>query len=323
MAYANDIKDLEGFNYFPLEIAGLIGQYKDPITTGNDLRYLVKLDPTGRSARQALKDLTGLELKIEPVLAILDSKYDTLKRQRARYKDLIDLGLYHAALQMFKDDQYGRIAAKDYDKLDEDDRAGVDDKALVLTDKLFDLALLREDYKSLNDIVNIVSRGLKGHELRRKYDEMYPHGRNIGGKGLLWWLNNGNKKQIEYVVEHIPQYLYADQNKTDEPNEPSIIKEYDDIARKLYELKFDKQASKLVTFMHDKQMDTPFVLDKWFFSDEDGIDDFLEVFRKAVDEEDHHEFFGIIASDPQVKAKVTNILLENGIEQNIIDQYIR
>jgi hypothetical protein len=319
MARFDDTKSI--ISQLPSVLAGLAAQYETHIVTSNDLRYLLKLDPTGISARQALKDQTGLDLKVANVIDILDSKVDTLKEQRAKYKDLIDLGLYHAALQMFKDDTYGRIPVKDYEKLDEDNRYHIDEKALLLTDNLFDLALQREDYKSLDDIVNVISRGLEGPKAIQVFDDMYPDGRNIGGKGLLWWLNNGTPNQIKYVIELIPQYLYANLNKFDDPTQ-QLIDYYSNIAQRLYELHFDKQGRKLVLFMHNQQMDTPFVLDKWFFSDEDGIDNFVELFSKAINDDVHFEMFTIIASDPQLKAKVVNILLEAGIDQNNIDRFL-
>lgn len=204
---AKDITDKELTAKLPPDIAGLVGAYTTVIESAADLRRLLLLDPSGRSAKQALKDQTGKDLKVEAVLAIFDAKYETREEQYERYRDLVDLGLYYPAVKMFTEDKYGFPTPEESSEWKSDYLQRVMEKVLVVTDNLFDMAVDHQDLKLARSIAKIVSIESE------QYPDVYYQGRNIGGRGILWWLTNGNEKQLNTIFRSLNHYYFRSEPK--------------------------------------------------------------------------------------------------------------
>lgn len=237
MAKFDDAKSI--ISQLPPELAGLVGRLERNIETGDDLRYLLKLDPSGITARNALKDETGLDLKIDNVLNILDSEISDIKSQYAKYKDLVDLNMIHATMRMFLDKKIGM----DFQVTKRPSPSKLEDfeKVLVTTDNLFDLAVTHEDYEMTRVLLRFIASGKFSEENKENYivERSYRlhrplnnNSRNIGGKGLLWWIDNGNAKQKEFVLDHFNFFLFNDLAKLI-PVTPELTEKLNNIVQKL------------------------------------------------------------------------------------------
>lgn len=199
----SNITDKELTDKFPPDVAGLVGAYTTIIQSSADIRRLLLLDPSGRSARQALKDQTGKDLKVEAVLNIFDTKYDTREEQYERYRDLVDLGFYYQAVKMFAEKKYGFLSYEERGKYGSDYLLSLIERVALVTDNLFDMAIDHEDFKLAKDITKIIAikpTDYGGHAI-------YDQGRNIGGRGILWWITNGNKRQLKFILTMIWSYF--------------------------------------------------------------------------------------------------------------------
>lgn len=326
MAYATDTKDREGFDFksFPIDIAGLIGQYQEPIGSGDDLRHLLQLDPTGRSARQALKDQTGLDLKVDNVLNILDAKYykrivpvlEQRDSQYQHYKDLIDLNLYYAALQMFRDNNYGLPEPDEVGNMSPAQLEALMESRFVLTDKLLDMAIEHKDFKDAKNMIDVLSID---HE---EYPDIYDDGRRINGKGLLWWLNNGDKEQVEFVIDN--NYKLSPLPTDETQITAELIAEFDAIVRKMYQLGYKDQAGELTTETAEFGIWSPFIIDVYYFETEAMREEFADEFlRFSNGTGNMTRILEFIATDPVLKAKAVNALLAADVEQDVIDRFLR
>lgn len=292
----SSITDSELTTKLPPDVAGLVGSYTTVIESPADLRRLLLLDPSGRSAKQVLKDQTGKDLKVEAVLQILDAKYDTREEQYERYRDLVDLGLYYPAVKMFAENKYGFPASKEASEWKSDYLQKVMEQVLVVTDNLFDMAVDHEDLKLARSIAKMVSIESE------QYPDVYHQGRSIGGRGILWWLTNGNEKQLT-IIRSLNHYYFR--------SEPKDLILLEAAFNKAEEMERKDIASDLLGDLVDTEISSKSIIIgtvKYDFTDS-----FVFDFTNAINNGPSLEFteaMAYIKSDNTLRKKAREMLVE-------------
>lgn len=154
----------------PFEILSEIAQYKDHITTSEDLKFLSWLDPSNRIAKRVLKSDTGLDLLPDEVLQLLEFNGKAKGVNLTEHlKDLISLRLYYPSLNFFRQYFHANFYSPRFSWL------------VPTLQELVYLAFENHDFQS-TDYYQL---------LNSSYNPT---------RGLSWWLINGDKEQKQFVA---------------------------------------------------------------------------------------------------------------------------
>lgn len=274
----------------PYDILKMIAEYNS-ITTSDDLKFLLWLDPNGKIAKSILKRDTGLDLNPDQVLKILETKVDNNKYQQFfQFKDLIDLNLYYPAIKFFKDHLIDTLRTV----------SDLHNQYLPYTQSLYNMAIDHHDFDSADIDVG----------------QMYPQ-RNPK-KSILYWLINGDKEQRDFVVEN--RHSMGFNNFTDEKQFPDRSMVVD----LMYQLGYYNEADEAMSYLWPGESPDIKSLELYYLRDKEANQRLFEHFDILL-QQGYVEFLdrlNTMKKDYRLVELIRNVLHQYNFSQDDINTFI-
>lgn len=315
----------------PRDLTNIIGEYYPQIKSDKDIKDLYALDQSGNALLRTIRTDVGHDVKLQDINQYIDviQLPETIADFIVfKFISAVKIGLYNTAISLFLNYIIGDKQNQDVNKIIAETPSY--EKLLW---QLFDLAVTKEDFGNAELVMTEIQKYFP-------YDERDDDDNLIvreNGRGLLWWLNNGNNKQLQFLSKYIKYYLTKYNKIFDEqfviPG--AITKELDVIFRSALVKDVDnKMISELYNYFRDHffMAYIPTIIaygiyNNAYDNDEQDIH-FAFQYQHAIDTKNENngqfvdnfqDVIDAINIIPGVKQKVIQLLIEGGISQANID----
>lgn len=283
----------QGFNLLPQDITRMITDYL--IIDSKDAYDVIQyLDYSNKSLIIGLrKERLQKGPDIKEIYQALSLPENNDREISVKIKDLINLNMYSSVYKLFKS-----IISKE-------------DVALDI---------------NANDVSNLFDMAIERHKFgnaRKIYDWYYDvickgddEDCRIYGKGLLWWLKNGDDKQVEFISDYFDEY------------NPEA-EEADEIIPLAYNKGLFKLSAEALQSIFDNNDIEDYTVNTYLYEallsgyEESFVSTFRDQTSYAVDEPNENwlEAMDELATNTQWSKQARSIL-QGKVLQNAIDQYL-
>lgn len=315
----------------PKDLTNIIGEYYPQVKSDKDVKDLYLLDQSGNALLRAIRRDVGHDIKLQDINQYIDviQLPETIANFIIfKFISAVKIGLYNTAISLF----LNYIIS---DKRDQDINKIITETPSYekLLWQLFDLAVTKEDFANAELVMTDIQKYFP-------YDQKDDDDNLIvreNGRGLLWWLNNKNNKQLQFLSKYIKYYLTKYNKIFDKSfNIPkAITKELDVIFRSTLAKDVNNEMrSELYYYFreHFYMAYIPTIIaygiyNNAYDNDEQDIH-FAIQYQHAIDTKNDNngqfvdnfqDVIDAINIIPGVKQKVIQLLIEGGVSQANID----